>query len=61
MLQCLSVIESQLGIARTLISDVEMRLLVWKEYGKGYIKKLGCSPDAYIQMALQLTYYKVIC
>jgi carnitine O-palmitoyltransferase 1 len=35
-----------------------MSLLVWTEYGKGFIKKLKISPDAFIQATLQLTYYR---
>ena len=27
-------------------------------YGKGFIKKQGCGPDAWIQMALQLAYFR---
>lgn len=37
-----------------------MALLVWTEYGKGFIKKLKISPDAFIQATLQLTYFRVI-
>jgi len=51
-------IETSLAMANSLISDVEMALLVWTEYGKGFIKKLRISPDAFIQMTLQLTYFK---
>lgn len=47
-----------LGVADELISDVEMALLVWTEYGKGFVKQLKISPDAFIQMALQLTYFQ---
>lgn len=36
-----------------------MAILVWTDYGKGFIKKLKISPDAFIQMALQLTYFRV--
>ncbi|KAI5949866.1 CAT2 [Candida jiufengensis] len=28
-------------------------------YGKGLIKKFKCSPDAYVQMLMQLAYYKL--
>jgi len=31
---------------------------VHQEYGKGFMKKCRISPDAYIQMALQLAYYR---
>lgn len=46
-------------MANDLIADVEMALLVWTDYGKGFIKKLKISPDAFLQMALQLTYHRV--
>ena len=36
-----------------------MALLPWNEYGKGFIKKTRVSPDAYIQMVLQLTFRRV--
>uniref|UniRef100_A0A0K0CZ16 Carn_acyltransf domain-containing protein n=1 Tax=Angiostrongylus cantonensis TaxID=6313 RepID=A0A0K0CZ16_ANGCA len=45
-------------VAQDLIDDVEMALLVWTDYGKGFIKRLGVSPDAFLQMCLQYTYYK---
>ncbi|KJH51980.1 Choline/Carnitine O-acyltransferase [Dictyocaulus viviparus] len=54
----LNAIEISLKVAQDLIDDVEMALLVWTEYGKGFIKKLGVSPDAFLQMCLQYTYYK---
>jgi carnitine O-palmitoyltransferase 1 len=45
--------------AQELIKNVEMALLVFQDYGKGFIKTCKVSPDAYLQMALQLTYYRV--
>ncbi|XP_053407810.1 carnitine O-palmitoyltransferase 1, liver isoform-like [Mercenaria mercenaria] len=33
--------------------------LVFAEYGKGYIKTKRVSPDGYLQMAIQLAYYKL--
>jgi len=56
---CLEQIKISLEEAQKLIDDVEMALLVWTEYGKGFVKKLKISPDAFMQMALQLTYFKV--
>lgn len=41
-----------------ILSDVDLRLLMHDLYGKGFIKRLKVSPDAYIQMALQLAYYR---
>lgn len=47
--------------AKTAIADVDLRLLMHDAYGKGFMKKCRVSPDAYIQMALQLAYYRVSC
>ncbi|KAK6034347.1 calcium binding EGF domain protein [Cooperia oncophora] len=54
----LAAIDVSMKVAQALIDDVEMALLVFTDYGKGFIKKLGVSPDAYLQMVLQYTYYK---
>lgn len=40
-------------------SDLEMATTIFTDFGKGLIKKGKCSPDAFIQMALQLANYKV--
>ncbi|XP_055951859.1 carnitine O-palmitoyltransferase 1, liver isoform-like isoform X1 [Argiope bruennichi] len=44
--------------AQRAINDVDLRLLMHDAYGKGFMKKCRVSPDAYIQMALQLAYYR---
>eukprot|EP00163_Fabomonas_tropica_P007348 TRINITY_DN1707_c0_g1_i2.p1 TRINITY_DN1707_c0_g1~~TRINITY_DN1707_c0_g1_i2.p1 ORF type:complete len:673 (+),score=225.54 TRINITY_DN1707_c0_g1_i2:140-2158(+) len=41
-----------------LIQSVDLHILIFKEFGKGFIKSLGVSPDGFIQMALQLAYYR---
>lgn len=40
------------------MNDVELRIYVHDAYGKGLMKANSVSPDAYIQMALQLAYYR---
>lgn len=52
-------IETSLSVARDLFSDVDLHLMIHDQYGKGFIKRCNISPDAYIQMALQLAYYAV--
>src|SRR5207245_2364176 len=37
----------------------ELGILHYEEYGKGLIKKFKVSPDAYVQMAIQLAYYRM--
>lgn len=44
--------------AQTLIKDLHLRIYVHDNYGKGFMKTCKLSPDAYIQMALQLAYYR---
>ncbi|KAJ3297226.1 Carnitine O-acetyltransferase mitochondrial [Rhizoclosmatium sp. JEL0117] len=41
-----------------LVGKHDLKVVVFEGYGKNLIKKLGCSPDAYAQMAIQLAYYK---
>jgi len=60
MVQCQEVIERSLSGAQQLIDDVDLHLRKHDCYGKGFIKQCKISPDAYIQMALQLAYYRVI-
>ena len=52
-------IAQSLGVARGLANDVDLHLLMFDMYGKGFMKKCRVSPDAYIQMALQLAYFRV--
>lgn len=57
--QCREVIESSLSVAKELMNDVDLHLLMHDRYGKGFMKRCRISPDAYVQMALQLAYYRV--
>ena len=44
--------------ARDSISDLDLHVFGYDVFGKGEIKKFGISPDAFLQMALQLAYYR---
>ncbi len=46
-------------VSLSLLNDVDLRLYVHSAFGKGLMKKCRLSPDAFIQMALQLAYYRV--
>eukprot|EP00943_MAST-04B_sp_MAST-4B-sp1_P006817 g6817.t1 len=48
-----------LSFAKNLINDLQLEIFGHVDYGKGLIKKNCLSPDAFIQMAYQLAYYKV--
>nr|XP_046233647.1 choline O-acetyltransferase-like [Scatophagus argus] len=41
-----------------LVNNLDMDVLTFKAYGKDFIKKQKMSPDAFIQVALQLAFYK---
>ena len=41
-----------------VISQHELRVEAYQGYGKGLMKKLRCSPDAYVQLLIQLAYRK---
>lgn len=43
----------------TVIGQHELRVQAYQGYGKGLIKKFKCSPDAYVQMVIQLAYHKM--
>jgi carnitine O-acetyltransferase len=43
----------------TTIAAHELRVQAYQGYGKGLIKKFKCSPDAYVQMVIQLAYHKM--
>ncbi len=47
-------------IAKNLLNDVDLHIHVHNKFGKGFIKDCKTSPDAFIQMALQLAYFRDI-
>uniref|UniRef100_A0A1A8ELV2 Carnitine palmitoyltransferase 1A (Liver) n=1 Tax=Nothobranchius korthausae TaxID=1143690 RepID=A0A1A8ELV2_9TELE len=56
--ECQEVIESSLTVARALADDVDCHIIPFNEFGKGLIKNCRTSPDAFIQIALQLAHYR---
>ncbi|KAJ3195932.1 hypothetical protein HK101_010611 [Irineochytrium annulatum] len=56
----LKAIDEADSYAQSLIKDSDVRLTNFADYGGTLIKKQAkVSPDAYVQMALQLTYYRI--
>ena len=56
----MSRIDAALTFALDKIVNTDLYVLEHSDFGKGDIKKCKMSPDAFIQMALQLAYYKVL-
>ncbi|CAH1130070.1 unnamed protein product [Ceutorhynchus assimilis] len=56
--ECQNDIGASLDIANKLIEDIDLRIYVHDRYGKGFMKGCHLGPDAYIQMALQLAYFR---
>lgn len=56
--ELLEAIDKALAVSRSLVDDVDMRVDVFADFGKGFMKRCRVSPDAFIQMALQLAYYR---
>lgn len=58
--QCEEQISQSLEVAQALANDVDMHVVVFRDFGKAKVKKCRVNPDAFIQIALQLAYYRVI-
>ncbi|XP_068595339.1 carnitine O-palmitoyltransferase 1, liver isoform [Brachionichthys hirsutus] len=56
--ECQEVIQSSLTVATTLADDVDSHIFPFNDFGKGRIKKCRTSPDAFIQIALQLAHFR---
>uniref|UniRef100_A0A8I3NF02 carnitine O-palmitoyltransferase n=2 Tax=Canis lupus familiaris TaxID=9615 RepID=A0A8I3NF02_CANLF len=56
--ECQEVIETALSSATLLANDVDFHSFPFHTFGKGLIKKCRTSPDAFVQLALQLAHYK---
>ncbi|XP_014858368.1 PREDICTED: carnitine O-palmitoyltransferase 1, liver isoform-like isoform X1 [Poecilia mexicana] len=56
--ECQETIESSLRVARALADDVDCHIIPFNDFGKGLIKKCRTSPDAFIQIALQLAHFR---
>lgn len=58
--ECFEKIQSSLDVAVKLLNDVDLHIYVLDLFGKNVAKKCKVSPDAFIQMSLQLAYFRDI-
>ncbi|VDN06651.1 unnamed protein product [Thelazia callipaeda] len=42
-----------------IASDTDVKVYTFDHFGKEFIKKLGISPDSFIQIAMQVAYYRI--
>uniref|UniRef100_A0A8C8YGZ2 carnitine O-palmitoyltransferase n=1 Tax=Prolemur simus TaxID=1328070 RepID=A0A8C8YGZ2_PROSS len=56
--ECQDIIETSLNTANLLANDVDFHSFPFDNFGKALIKKCRTSPDAFVQLALQLAHYK---
>ncbi|XP_078539011.1 carnitine O-palmitoyltransferase 1, liver isoform isoform X2 [Lissotriton helveticus] len=56
--ECQEVIENSLSTASALADDVDFHSFPFDSFGKGLIKKTRTSPDAFVQLALQLAHFR---
>uniref|UniRef100_A0A4X2KC69 Carnitine O-palmitoyltransferase 1, muscle isoform n=1 Tax=Vombatus ursinus TaxID=29139 RepID=A0A4X2KC69_VOMUR len=56
--ECQKIIESSYQVAKALADDVELYCFQFLPFGKGLIKRCRSSPDAFVQIALQLAHFR---
>ncbi|XP_062318286.1 carnitine O-palmitoyltransferase 1, muscle isoform isoform X2 [Osmerus eperlanus] len=56
--ECQEIIEGSYMVAKEIADDVDFHGCLFDEFGKGLIKKCRTSPDAFIQLALQLAQFR---
>ncbi|XP_065712347.1 carnitine O-palmitoyltransferase 1, muscle isoform [Patagioenas fasciata] len=56
--ECCAAIESSYRLAKALADDVDFCCFQFSNFGKGLIKKCRTSPDAFIQISLQLAHFR---
>ncbi|NXV36685.1 CPT1B palmitoyltransferase, partial [Rissa tridactyla] len=56
--ECRAAIESSYRLAKALADDVDFCCFQFSQFGKGLIKKCRTSPDAFIQISLQLAHFR---
>ncbi|XP_032804808.1 carnitine O-palmitoyltransferase 1, liver isoform-like [Petromyzon marinus] len=56
--ECQEVVEDSMRVAQALADDVDCCTFAITDFGKGFIKKFRTSPDAFVQVMLQLAHFR---
>uniref|UniRef100_A0A3B3QXN8 Carnitine O-palmitoyltransferase 1, muscle isoform n=1 Tax=Paramormyrops kingsleyae TaxID=1676925 RepID=A0A3B3QXN8_9TELE len=56
--ECQTVIGKSYALAKEIADDVDFHGCLFDDFGKGLIKRCRMSPDAFIQLALQLAHFR---
>ncbi|CAN0424035.1 carnitine O-palmitoyltransferase 1, liver isoform-like [Lampetra fluviatilis] len=56
--ECQEVVEDSMRVAQALADDVDCCTFAFTDFGKGFIKKCRTSPDAFVQVVLQLAHFR---
>uniref|UniRef100_A0A8C5GXF6 carnitine O-palmitoyltransferase n=1 Tax=Gouania willdenowi TaxID=441366 RepID=A0A8C5GXF6_GOUWI len=56
--ECEVQISQSLAVAQAIADDIDFHVFSFRDFGKGKVKKCRVSPDAFIQMALQMAYFR---
>ncbi|XP_048580409.1 carnitine O-palmitoyltransferase 1, liver isoform-like isoform X1 [Nematostella vectensis] len=56
--QLAQIVENAVTFCKKNNDDLQHKVITHDDFGKGFIKKIKVSPDAFIQLALQIAYYK---
>lgn len=54
----IDVIDTAVENGKIQIADLDLQIIAFSDYGKGFMKSKKTSPDAFLQMVLQLAYYR---
>uniref|UniRef100_A0A0M3K6B8 Choline O-acetyltransferase n=1 Tax=Anisakis simplex TaxID=6269 RepID=A0A0M3K6B8_ANISI len=53
------ILRKEIEVFDRLAKNLELRVLEFKDFGKNFIKSCAISPDGFVQLSMQLAYYRL--